>query len=119
VDRVTKNADQRARGAAGTGRPVQPIVRAQLGAVHLPSQDRDLVAQHQQFDVLGAAVTGELGQHLQDLPDEQIHQRGAHGWILAWNNNARPFQWTATADEILAKVGLAQINIKKLANNSK
>jgi hypothetical protein len=30
------------------------------------------------------------------------------------------FQWTATADEILAKVRLTQINIKKLvANNSK
>jgi hypothetical protein len=37
--------------------------------VHLPPQDRDLVAQDEQFDVLGAAVAGELGQHLQDLPD--------------------------------------------------
>jgi hypothetical protein len=38
----------------------------------MPPQDRDLVAQDQQFDVLGAAVAGELGQHLQDLPDEQV-----------------------------------------------
>jgi hypothetical protein len=32
----------------------------------------------------------------------------------------RPFTWTATADEILAKVRLTQLNIKKLvANNTK
>ncbi|MEV6487780.1 hypothetical protein AB0M20_03935 [Actinoplanes sp. NPDC051633] len=61
--------------------------------MHLPPQNRDLVAQDQQFDVLGAAVTGELGQHLQDLPDEQVHQRGAHGRILAvtrWMASYKP-----------------------------
>jgi hypothetical protein len=30
----------------------------------------------------------------------------------------RPFTWTATADEILAKVRLVQTNIKKLVDNN-
>ena len=35
--------------------------------------------QHEQFDVLSAAVPGELGQHLQDLPQQLVYQRRAHG----------------------------------------
>ncbi|MFF0088314.1 IS630 family transposase [Streptomyces canus] len=43
-----------------------------------------------------------------------------HNYIDSWNSEARPFTWTATAGEILAKVRLVQTNIKKLvANNSK
>jgi hypothetical protein len=108
----TSSAGRATAGASGAGwpgdderRPAGPgqqpgqggqhhaVVRAQLGAVHLPPQDRDLVVQDQQFDVLGAAVAGELGQHLQDLPDEQVHQRGAHGRILAvtrWMASHKP-----------------------------
>ncbi|MDJ0347672.1 IS630 family transposase [Streptomyces sp. H10-C2] len=41
-------------------------------------------------------------------------------YIDSWNSEARPFTWTATAEEILAKVRLVQTSIKKLvANNSK
>ncbi len=41
-------------------------------------------------------------------------------YINSWNENAKPFTWTATADEILAKVRLVQTNMKKLVrNNSK
>ena len=41
-------------------------------------------------------------------------------YIAHWNSNPKPFTWTATADEILAKVDLVQVNIKKLVeNNSK
>lgn len=41
-------------------------------------------------------------------------------YIAHWNTNATPFIWTATADDILAKVRLVQANIKKLvANNAK
>jgi hypothetical protein len=36
--------------------------------VDLTTQHRDLVTQHQQFDVLGAPSRGHLGQHLQNLP---------------------------------------------------
>ncbi len=41
-------------------------------------------------------------------------------YIDSWNENAKPFTWTATADEILAKVRLVTANVKKLVrNNSK
>ncbi|ABW12825.1 putative transposase [Parafrankia sp. EAN1pec] len=41
-------------------------------------------------------------------------------YIAHWNSNPEPFVWTATADEILAKVRLVQVSVKKLVgNNSK
>ena len=41
-------------------------------------------------------------------------------YVAHWNTDAKPFTWTATADEILAKVRLVQANVKKLVqNNSK
>jgi hypothetical protein len=39
-------------------------------------------------------------------------------YITHWNTNPTPFTWTATADEILAKVRLVQTNIKKLVDNN-
>ncbi|WP_051114824.1 IS630 family transposase [Actinokineospora enzanensis] len=39
-------------------------------------------------------------------------------YITHWNANPTPFTWTATADEILAKVRLVQANIKKLVDNN-
>jgi transposase len=39
-------------------------------------------------------------------------------YITHWNTNPKPFVWTATADEILAKVRLVQTNIKKLVDNN-
>jgi transposase len=39
-------------------------------------------------------------------------------YIAHWNTAARPFEWTATAEEILAKVRLVQTNIKKLVDNN-
>jgi hypothetical protein len=41
------------------------------------------VAQDQRFDILGAVVAGELGQHLQDLPHQLVCQRSAHSRIAA------------------------------------
>ena len=35
-----------------------------------------------------------------------------------WNADAKPFTWTATAGEILAKVRIVQTNIKKLVRNN-
>jgi transposase len=41
-------------------------------------------------------------------------------YLTHWNTHAQPFTWTATADEILAKVRLVHTNVKKLVqNNSK
>jgi hypothetical protein len=46
--------------------------------------------------------------------------RQIRDYIDYWNADAEPFTWTATADEILAKVKLVQTSVKKLvANNSK
>jgi hypothetical protein len=39
-------------------------------------------------------------------------------YIDHWNANPKPFVWTATADEILAKVRVAQASIKKLVDNN-
>lgn len=39
-------------------------------------------------------------------------------YIAHWNTNPKPFTWTATAEEILAKVRLVQTNIKKLVDNN-
>jgi transposase len=39
-------------------------------------------------------------------------------YVAHWNTNATPFTWTATAEEILAKVALVQTNIKKLVDNN-
>jgi hypothetical protein len=50
----------------------------------------------------------------------QVLVKTLRAYIDSWNTDPRPFQWTATTDEILAKVHLTQLNIKKLvANNSK
>jgi transposase len=40
-------------------------------------------------------------------------------YITHWNTTAKPFAWTAGADEILAKVQLVQTNIKLIDNNGK
>lgn len=39
-------------------------------------------------------------------------------YIAHWNTNPTPFTWTATAEEILAKVRLAQASITKLVDNN-
>jgi transposase len=39
-------------------------------------------------------------------------------YITHWNTSAKPFVWTATADEILAKVRLVETNIKKLVDKN-
>ena len=39
-------------------------------------------------------------------------------YIAHWNKDAKPFEWTATADEILAKVKIVQANVKKLVDNN-
>ena len=39
-------------------------------------------------------------------------------YIEHWNADAQPFVWTATADEILAKVALTQTNIRQLVDNN-
>lgn len=46
--------------------------------------------------------------------------RRIRDYIQHWNTDARPFVWTATADEILAKVRWVETNVKQLvANNTR
>ena len=67
---------------AGIGGQDQPVGGLQLRAVDLTAQNRYLVPEHEQFDVLGAAVAGELGQHLHDLPQHLVCQRSPHVRII-------------------------------------
>ena len=39
-------------------------------------------------------------------------------YITHWNISAKPLAWTATANEILAKVRLVEANIRKLVDNN-
>ncbi|WP_245991464.1 IS630 family transposase [Streptomyces spongiicola] len=39
-------------------------------------------------------------------------------YINSWNANTKPFAWTATAGDILAKVRLVQTAVRKLLNNN-
>ena len=48
---------------------------------------------------------------------QALHNR-IRAYINHWNTNAEPFVWTATADEILAKVRIVQTNIRKLVENN-
>ncbi len=48
----------------------------------------------------------------------QVLIRQIRDYITHWNTNPTPFAWTATADEILAKVQLVQTNIRQLVNNN-
>ena len=48
----------------------------------------------------------------------QVLIRQIRDYIAHWNTDPTPFAWTATADEILAKVQLVQTNIKKLVDNN-
>ncbi|MFG2045240.1 hypothetical protein [Dactylosporangium sp. NPDC048998] len=39
-------------------------------------------------------------------------------YVAHWNTDAKPFTWTATADEILAKVRWVQTKFKQLVDNN-
>ncbi|MGW3730282.1 IS630 family transposase [Streptomyces sp. NPDC000851] len=39
-------------------------------------------------------------------------------YINSWNQEEKPFTWTKTADEVLAKVRPVQTNVKKLVNDN-
>jgi hypothetical protein len=39
-------------------------------------------------------------------------------YVEQWNTDAQPFMWTATADEILAKVRWVEANAKQLVDNN-
>src|SRR6266498_403227 len=63
-------------------------------------------------------VLDNLSTH--DTPEVNALIHRIRAYVEHWNADAEPFAWTATADEILAKVRWVETNVKKLvANNSK
>ena len=54
-----------------------------------------------------------VSHHYVAMLVKQIRDYIEHG-----NADSKPFAWTATADDILAKVQLVQANIKKLVDNN-
>jgi transposase len=44
--------------------------------------------------------------------------RAIEDYVAAWNSDAKPFTWTATADEILAKVRWVHTEVRKLLTNN-
>ena len=77
------------------------------GRLVLDQPDRDLVRHHH------PPVDPARHLHLRQGLVKQIRD-----YIEHWNANSKPFAWTATADDILAKVQLVQTNIKKLVDNN-
>lgn len=57
-------------------RLIPPGRRVGVGTGHLSAQHGDLLAQHEQLEILDAIVAGELGQHLRQAP-HYLHQAGA------------------------------------------
>ncbi|MEX5637825.1 IS630 family transposase [Parafrankia sp. FMc2] len=53
------------------------------------------------------------------FPSVHALTRQIRDYITHWNSTAQPFTWTATADEILAKVRLTQTSIRKLVDNNR
>jgi hypothetical protein len=48
---------------------------------------------------------------------DNLSTHAIRDYIAFWNTQPRPFQWTATTDEVLAKVRLTQLNVKKLVGD--
>lgn len=71
----------------------------------------ELVGRQRQLSV--EAHTRLMTAYLRALreADSTLHDRYLE-------EDAKPFTWTATADEILAKVRLVQTSMKKLVNNN-
>jgi len=63
----------------GEDRPVRPVqVRSRVGA----AQHRDLVAQHEELDVLGGGRANRQQDQPEHLPEDQIQQPQRHMGIM-------------------------------------
>jgi transposase len=52
------------------------------------------------------------------FPSVRVLIRTIEDYVAAWNTDAEPFTWTATADEILAKVRWVHTEVRKLLTNN-
>jgi hypothetical protein len=83
-----RRGDEERRPARAGQQPRQhcqhhPVGRFEVGAVHLAAQHRHLVAEYQYLHILGPAITGDLGQHLQNLAKQQVHKGRGHASIVS------------------------------------
>ena len=53
------------------------------------------------------------------FPSVHALTRQIRDYITHWNTDAQPFTWTATTNEILAKVRLTQTSVRKLVDNNR
>jgi hypothetical protein len=64
-------------------------------------------------------VVGERGPHGLPAADSMHPTTGVADAIPKYSlTNPKPFIWTATTEEILAKVRIVQTNIKRLVDNN-
>jgi hypothetical protein len=74
--------EERPPGAPGQQaaecRQQQPVRRGELGPRDLPAQDRQLVSQHQDLQLLRALTASEQHDQLKQTADHDIHQRPQH-----------------------------------------
>ena len=78
------------------------------GRIELAQPDRNLVRHRH--------LAGHLPRQLRLRHSLIGHIRA---YVEHWNADAEPFVWTATADEVLARVRWVETNVKKLiANNT-
>ena len=64
-------------------------------------------------------MVGERGAHGQPAADSVHPTARVADAIRRYSlTNPKPFIWTATTDEILAKVRIVQTNIKRLVDNN-
>jgi len=83
---------------------------------------------HFHFTPIGSSWLNQIENWFGIITRQSIH-RGTfasvkalinriRAYITHWNSNPEPFVWTATTDEILAKVLITQTNVKKLVENN-
>jgi transposase len=83
---------------------------------------------HFHFTPVGSSWLNQIGIRFGILTRQSIRRgtfsgvhvliKQIHDYIDSWNQQVRPFTWTATADQALLKVRLVQSSAKKLANNN-
>jgi hypothetical protein len=80
--------DEQAMAAPGRQQPAcggqqRAVTRSQLRALDLTTQNLQLMAQHEQLDVLGVDASAAAKQQLQQRHEDQVDERQDHRTILS------------------------------------
>ena len=113
------------RDATGSSVPVQELLR-RLKVIAARTRTKDLAdwVEHELTGYPSAEVTPAVSRTVRGpraRPTDRAVREGGHELpVTYWNTDAKPFEWTATPQEIIAKVAILQRDFRKLlANNSK